>query len=86
MRKSKPEEPQPNQTVVYMVSQPRWSPGIAAVLSLLWPGLGQIYKGQVLNGLVWMVMTVIGYVCFIVPGVVLHLLCIFGAARGNPNK
>jgi hypothetical protein len=28
-----------------------WNPGIAAVLSFLIPGLGQMYKGQEINGL-----------------------------------
>lgn len=56
------------------------------MLSFLIPGLGQIYKGQIFNGIAWLVMTIIGYVLFIIPGVVLHLCCIIGAASGNPNK
>lgn len=64
----------------------RWSPGVAALLSFLWPGLGQLYKGQVLNGLVWMAVVFIGYVCFIVPGLILHLCCILGAASGDPYR
>lgn len=79
--------PQPIQTIVHMAPpQPRWSPGTAAVLSFLWPGLGQMYKGQVFNGLLWMVMTIGGYLFFIIPGLLLHLCCIVGAASGNPNK
>jgi hypothetical protein len=80
--------PQPIQTVIHMSSQPqpRWSPGVAAVLSFVIPGLGQIYKGQIFNGIAWLVMTIIGYVLFIIPGIVLHLCCIIGAASGNPNK
>ena len=57
-----------------------FNPGIAAVLSFLIPGLGQMYKGRVLRGLLWFVMTVIGYAFFIVPGLCLHLLCVLGAA------
>ena len=64
----------------------RWNPGIAAVLSFLIPGLGQLYKAQVLGGLAWFVFTGIGYFCFIIPGLVLHVLCIFGAAMGDPYK
>lgn len=63
-----------------------WSPGVAAILSFLLPGLGQMYKGQIFNGLGWFVLTAIGYVCFVIPGVVLHLCCIFGAASGDPYK
>lgn len=32
----------------------KWSPGIAAVLSFFIPGVGQIYKRQILGGFVWM--------------------------------
>jgi TM2 domain-containing membrane protein YozV len=59
---------------------------VAAVLSLVIPGAGQMYKGQVLNGLVWLLLVAVGYALFIVPGIVLHLCCIFGASMGNPTK
>ncbi len=65
---------------------PLWSPGIAAVLSFFIPGLGQIYKGQILNGLLWMLFVPVGYYLFCIPGAVLHLLCIFGAASGDPTR
>jgi hypothetical protein len=63
-----------------------WSPGVAAVLSFFFPGVGQMYKGQILNGFVWMAFIVIGYVCLIIPGLILHLCCILGAASGDPYK
>lgn len=73
------------QTVAMQSAPPRlWSPGIAAVLSLVIPGAGQMYKGDVGSGLVWLIAVVIGYFLFIVPGLVLHLLCIVTAAGGNP--
>lgn len=65
---------------------PAWSPGVAAVLSFFIPGLGQMYKGQVFNGLAWLAVTVVGYVALVVPGIILHLCCIVGAASGNPAK
>lgn len=64
----------------------KWSKGVAAVLSLIIPGAGQMYKGQVANGLVWLVCVVVGYVMFVVPGLILHLLCVVGAASGDPYK
>jgi hypothetical protein len=64
----------------------QWSGGVAAVLSILIPGLGQVYKGQLLNGFVWFVVVIIGYACFIVPGLILHLCCIVGAASGDPYR
>lgn len=72
--------------VVYVHVGPRWSPVVALILSLIVPGLGQLYKGQWINGFIWFVLVVIGYVCFVVPGVILHVMCILGAARGNPYR
>jgi len=63
-----------------------WNPGVAALLSLIIPGAGQIYKGQVLNGLVWLVLVVVGYILYIIPGIVLHMFCIFGAASGRAKS
>jgi hypothetical protein len=59
---------------------------VAAVLSVLIPGLGQVYKGQILNGLLWFIVAVIGYTMLIVPGLVVHLCCVIGAASGDPRK
>ena len=38
-----------------------WSPGVAAVLSLVIPGAGQLYKGQVGKGIGFFVATVVGH-------------------------
>ncbi len=40
----------------------RWSPRIAALLSLVIPGAGQIYKGQFVRGLWFMLVISVGYV------------------------
>lgn len=32
-------------------------PGLAALLSLLIPGIGQIYNGKILRGIFWLVIT-----------------------------
>jgi len=62
------------------------SPGIAAVLSLVIPGAGQMYRGQVGVGLLWLVVTVIGYVAALPLGLFLHLLCVLNAAMaGRPT-
>jgi TM2 domain-containing membrane protein YozV len=55
--------------------------GVAAVLSFFIPGLGQVYKGQVISGVVWLMLVPIGYLLFIIPGLVLHFLCVWGASR-----
>lgn len=76
--------PAPNVTHVHAAPVARWSPGVAAVLSFLIPGLGQIYKGQVLRGFFYMILVAAGYFALIVPGLILHLLIVIGAATGNP--
>ena len=74
------------QQISVFVQPPKWSPGVAAVLSLFIPGAGQIYKGQIGNGLVWLILVAIGYLLLVVPGLILHIFCIIGAASGDPNK
>ena len=61
-----------------------WNPGIAGLLSLIIPGAGQMYRGKVGAGLLWLVCVPLGYLLFIIPGIALHLICIFNAASGDP--
>lgn len=61
-----------------------WSPGFAAVLSFFVPGLGQLYKGQFINGLVWFFAVMLGYAALVIPGLILHFFCVLGALSGNP--
>lgn len=56
------------------------SPGVAAVLSLVIPGAGQMYTGNVGTGIAWLLFTAVGYVAFILPGLILHIVCILSAA------
>ena len=60
--------------------------GVAAVLSFVIPGLGQVYKGQIFDGIVWLFLVAFGYVFFIVPGLLLHIVCVVGASRPIKNK
>ena len=55
------------------------SPGIAAVLSVLAPGLGQVYSGRLLAGGLWFLATVFGYSAVLVPGFLIHALCVLSA-------
>ena len=50
-------------------------PGIAAVLSLIVPGVGQIYNGCILRGIIWLIITPgfwigtggwLGWVCHVI--------------------
>lgn len=55
--------------------------GLAAVLSFFIPGLGQIYKGQILRGLVYMGFISLCYwsVVLIPLGLLCHLFVMIGA-------
>jgi len=66
-----------------IIVKTRPSNGTAAVLSLLLPGAGQMYKGKVGQGVVWLGFTLLGYL-LIFPGLMLHLVCIFHAASMEP--
>ena len=63
-----------------------WNPGVAAVLSLVIPGAGQMYKGQVGAGFGWPIGTVAGYCVFVIPGLILHITCIVKAYSDIPKK
>jgi TM2 domain-containing membrane protein YozV len=50
-------------------------PGLAALLSLLIPGVGQLYNGKILRGLFWLIITpgfwigtggLLGWVCHLI--------------------
>jgi len=72
---------------VVVINQPpvqRWSPGLAAVLSFFLPGLGQLYKGQIINGIVWFCFVCMGYLALVAPGLILHFFCVMGALSGSP--
>ena len=64
------------------MSTARKDPGLAAVLSLVVPGVGQIYNGDFLRGIFWLIVTpgfwlgtgsLLGWVC--------HVLAAWTAAR-----
>ena len=52
----------------------------AAVLSLIVPGAGHLYAGRPLAGVGWFALVTLGYVLLVIPGLVLHILCIASAA------
>jgi TM2 domain-containing membrane protein YozV len=57
------------------------NPGTAAVLSLLIPGVGQFYNGDVLRGIFWLIVTpglwigsggMLGWICHIIAAATAH--------------
>ena len=65
-----------------MMLEERHAPNAAAaaVLSLVVPGAGQLYAGRPLSGIAWFTLVSMGYLLLIVPGLLLHILCIASAA------
>ncbi len=74
------------QTGDLNLPKPKWNPALAASLSLLMPGGGQIYRGKIITGCLWAFFVAMGYGSYVLPGIILHLLCISLAAIGNPYK
>jgi len=66
--------------------QQKWNPSIAAALSVLVPGGGHIYRGKTVKGFLWLILVAAGYSLYLLPGIILHLLCIPFAAVGNPME
>ncbi len=54
-------------------------PGVSAVLSVIIPGLGQVYNGQLGAGLVWFLLATFGYWAVLVPGFLFHVLSVYTA-------
>jgi TM2 domain-containing membrane protein YozV len=63
------------------------NPGLAAVLSLVIPGVGQVYNGEFLRGIFWLIVTpglwigsggLLGWAC--------HLIAAFTAHRRARDK
>lgn len=55
------------------------SPLLAAGLSMLIPGAGQLYAGKIVSSLLWFLVVSAGY-ALLLPGLVLHLVCMASAA------
>ncbi len=66
------------------------NPWIAGILSLIIPGLGQIYNGRIIIGIIWLLVTGvswIGSVGFF--GWVVHIIaawCAYSYARDYPFR
>jgi TM2 domain-containing membrane protein YozV len=66
------------------------NPGLAAVLSLIIPGVGQFYNGCILRGIFWLILTpglwlgsggTLGWICHIIAAVTAY-----NFALRNPHR
>jgi hypothetical protein len=44
-----------------------------------------MYKGQIGPGLAWLLGTVVGYFMLVVPGIIVHVSCIYNAFNSDPK-
>jgi len=58
---------------------------LAAIWSMMLPGLGQMMKGRPMAGLIWAFCVAAGYYAYFWPGLIVHGLCLLDAAfyQGN---
>ena len=85
LRRRHPQAPAADRRrIVYEPPVKRWRPWVAGCMSLVMPGLGQLYKRQFLNAIAWFALVAVGYAALVVPGIILHLCCILGALSGDP--
>jgi len=65
-------------------------PALAGVLSLLIPGLGQIYNGRVLIGIIWMIVFGVSWIGSVgIFGLIIHLISAWFAysyAKDHPVR
>jgi len=55
------------------------SPGIAALCSFIFPGLGQVYNGDVGRGFLILLGTIVGLIFFVIPGLAVFIYGIYDA-------
>jgi TM2 domain-containing membrane protein YozV len=67
------------------ITQPQVSNNtLAAIINVFFPGVGQLIQERVGLGIIFFFGTIIGYICFIVPGLIVHIICIVDAANYKP--
>ncbi len=66
------------------------NPLTAGILSLLIPGVGQIYNGRIIIGIIWLVLTGVSWVGSVgTLGWIVHIICAYCAysyAKDNPVR
>jgi len=59
---------------------------MAGLCAFICPGLGHLVVGKPFQALLWFVLIVTGYIMFIVPGIILHIISIVDAARAGRRE
>ncbi len=65
-------------------------PILAGLLSLLLPGVGQIYNGQIISGIIWLILTGVSWIGSVgTLGWIVHIICAYFAysyAKEHPVR
>ncbi len=65
-------------------------PLLAGILSLLIPGIGQIYNGRIFIGIIWLLFTGISWIGSVgTLGLLVHVIaawCAYSYAKDNPVR
>jgi TM2 domain-containing membrane protein YozV len=59
---------------------------MAGLCAFLFPGLGHLILGKPFQALLWCVGIFVGYLCLIVPGIILHIISIVDAAKQDRKQ
>ncbi len=79
--------PPPQQFSQPFVAQPQISNNtLAAILNVFFPGVGQMIQERIGTGIAFFFGTILGYMLFILPGVILHIYSIIDAANYKPTS
>jgi len=54
---------------------------MAGLCAFLFPGLGHLILGKPFQALLWCFGIFVGYVCLIVPGIIVHIISIVDAVK-----
>lgn len=57
---------------------------LAAIVNIFLPGVGQMIQGRIGAGIAFFFATIIGYLIFVIPGLILHIVSIVDAANYSP--
>ncbi len=57
-----------------------------AISSIVIPGLGHVLCGRFIRGAMFFVFTLVGYAAFILPGIFMHIWCVFDSVKVAEGK
>lgn len=52
---------------------------VAVILAIVFPGAGHLIRGKFFAAAMWFVLVVIGYMLYIIPGIILHVFSVGSA-------